>query len=44
MRLLFSKINANIVTPGPLSMYRRKELTEANGFSTKGSQKMWILQ
>src|SRR3989338_4841678 len=36
IRLLFSKINANIVTPGPLSMYRKKELLEANGFSTDG--------
>ena len=36
MRLLLSKINANIVTPGPLSMYRKKELLEAGGFSTVG--------
>jgi poly-beta-1,6-N-acetyl-D-glucosamine synthase len=36
MRLLLSKIHANIVTPGPLSMYRRKELMSVNGFSTKG--------
>jgi len=36
MRLLFSKINANIVTPGPLSMYRRKNVIEAGGFSTRG--------
>ena len=36
MRLLFSKIHANIVTPGPLSMYRRKEVMEVGGFSTKG--------
>jgi len=36
MRLLFSKINANIVTPGPLSMYRRKSVEEVGGFSTKG--------
>jgi len=36
MRLLFSKINANIVTPGPLSMYRRKEIMDLGGFSTKG--------
>jgi cellulose synthase/poly-beta-1,6-N-acetylglucosamine synthase-like glycosyltransferase len=36
MRLLFSKINANIVTPGPLSMYRKKELVQNNGFSTEG--------
>ena len=36
MRLLLSKINANIVTPGPLSMYRKKELLEAGGFSLEG--------
>jgi len=35
-RLLLSKINANIVTPGPLSMYRKKELMEAGGFSLEG--------
>lgn len=36
IRLLFSKLNANINTPGPLSAYRRKELMEIGGFSTKG--------
>jgi len=36
IRLLFSKIHANVVTPGPLSMYRRKEIMELGGFSTKG--------
>jgi cellulose synthase/poly-beta-1,6-N-acetylglucosamine synthase-like glycosyltransferase len=36
IRLLFSKINANIVTPGPLSIYRRKELLKVGGFSTRG--------
>ena len=36
IRSLFSKINANIVTPGPLSMYKRKELIEIGGFSTNG--------
>lgn len=36
MRLLLSKIHANIVTPGPLSMYRRKNVMEVGGFSTKG--------
>jgi cellulose synthase/poly-beta-1,6-N-acetylglucosamine synthase-like glycosyltransferase len=36
MRYIFSKINANIVTPGPLGIYRRKELLEVGGFSKKG--------
>lgn len=36
IRLLLSKINANIVTPGPLSMYRKKELLEAGGFNLEG--------
>ncbi len=36
MRSLLAKINANITTPGPLSVYRRKELLEINGFSTEG--------
>lgn len=36
IRLLFSKINANIVTPGALSMYIKKNLMEVGGFSTKG--------
>lgn len=36
MRSLFSKVNANITTPGPLSMYRTKELRDAGGFSTQG--------
>ncbi|MBU0980882.1 MAG: glycosyltransferase family 2 protein [Nanoarchaeota archaeon] len=36
IRLLFSKVNANIVTPGPLSVYRKTELLEAGGFSTEG--------
>jgi len=36
IRRIFSKINANIVTPGPLSVYRRKELLSVGGFSTKG--------
>jgi len=34
MRGLFSKINANITTPGPLSIYRKKELMDIGGFST----------
>ncbi len=36
IRLLFSKVNANIVTPGALSMYIKKNLVEVGGFSTKG--------
>lgn len=36
IRSLFSKINANVVTPGALSMYRTKELKEIGGFSTQG--------
>jgi cellulose synthase/poly-beta-1,6-N-acetylglucosamine synthase-like glycosyltransferase len=34
IRGLYSKINANITTPGPLSAYRKKELKEVGGFST----------
>jgi len=36
VRHILSKVNANIVTPGPLSVYRKKELLDAGGFSTKG--------
>jgi len=36
MRDLLSKVNANITTPGPLSMYRKKNLFEVDGFSEKG--------
>jgi len=36
IRSLFSKVNANITTPGPLSIYRKKELMEIGGFSTEG--------
>jgi len=36
MRHILSKVNANIVTPGPLSIYRKKELLDVGGFSTKG--------
>ncbi len=36
MRSLFCKINANVVTPGPLSMYRTDALRKVGGFSTKG--------
>lgn len=36
IRFMLSKINANIVTPGPLSVYRKKELMEIKGFSKQG--------
>ncbi len=36
MRLLFTKINANISTPGPLSVYRKESLMNVGGFSTDG--------
>ncbi|MBS3131578.1 glycosyltransferase family 2 protein [Candidatus Woesearchaeota archaeon] len=36
MRSIFSKIGANITTPGPLSMYRKTALIEIGGFSTEG--------
>ncbi len=36
MRHALSKINANIVTPGPLSMYRTDALNAVGGFSTRG--------
>ncbi|MBD3209384.1 glycosyltransferase family 2 protein [Candidatus Woesearchaeota archaeon] len=36
MRLIMSKVNANIVTPGPLSMYKRSALKKLGGFSTDG--------
>lgn len=36
LREAFAKINAAIVTPGPLSLYRRAALTEVGGFSTVG--------
>lgn len=36
IRQLFSKINANITTPGPLSVYRKKILIDIGGFSTEG--------
>lgn len=35
-RSLFSRINANITTPGPLSMYKRSALLEIGGFSSHG--------
>jgi len=34
IRGLYAKINANITTPGPLSIYRKKELKEVGWFST----------
>lgn len=36
IRSVFSKVNANITLPGPLSMYRRSALKEIGGFSTEG--------
>ncbi|MBW3019788.1 glycosyltransferase family 2 protein [Candidatus Woesearchaeota archaeon] len=36
IRRIFKKINANIVTPGPLSVYRKDALMEIGGFSNKG--------
>jgi len=36
LRGLFSKVNVNIVAPGPLSVYKKKCLKEINGFETKG--------
>lgn len=36
MRSLFTKVNANIATPGPLSLYRKDALNSIGGFSTKG--------
>lgn len=36
MRSLFTKIDANICTPGPLSMYRKDALKKLGGFSTDG--------
>ncbi|MEM4259613.1 MAG: glycosyltransferase family 2 protein [Candidatus Woesearchaeota archaeon] len=36
LRYLLSKINANVSTPGPLSVYRKKALIEVGGFSTEG--------
>ncbi len=35
LRHFFSKINANIVTPGPLSIYKKEALLEVGGFGTK---------
>lgn len=36
VRGLYTKIGANITTPGALSMYRRDALEEVKGFSTQG--------
>lgn len=36
LRSILSKVNANITTPGPLSVYRREDLLEVGGFSTEG--------
>ena len=36
LRALFTKINVNIVAPGPLSIYDKKILEEVGGFSYKG--------
>ncbi len=36
IRMLLSKIHANIVTPGPLSVYKREALNSIGGFSTNG--------
>ncbi|MBU0757594.1 MAG: glycosyltransferase family 2 protein [Nanoarchaeota archaeon] len=36
LRSLLCRINANIVTPGPLSFYRKKTLEDIGGFESKG--------
>jgi len=36
LRSLFSKVNVNIVAPGPLSIYKKKCLQKIGGFETKG--------
>jgi cellulose synthase/poly-beta-1,6-N-acetylglucosamine synthase-like glycosyltransferase len=36
IRLIFSKANAIITTPGPLAMYRTNELKDIGGFSVEG--------
>ncbi len=35
IRRIFSNINANITTPGPLSVYRKEDLERVGGFETK---------
>lgn len=36
LRALFTKLNVNIVAPGPLSIYDKKTLLKIGGFSSKG--------
>ncbi len=36
LRSFFSKINANITTPGPLSVYKKQALLEVKGFGSEG--------
>jgi len=36
LRSLFAKVNVNIVTPGPLSIYRREHLNKIGDFETRG--------
>ncbi|MFH1174206.1 MAG: glycosyltransferase [archaeon] len=36
MRSILTKVNANIVTPGPLSMYRKAAIDDIEGFSIHG--------
>ncbi len=36
IRMLFSKIHANIVIPGPISLYKKEALIKVKGFSRKG--------
>jgi cellulose synthase/poly-beta-1,6-N-acetylglucosamine synthase-like glycosyltransferase len=36
LRSLYSRVNVNIVAPGPLSIYKKKCLEEIGGFGTKG--------
>ncbi len=36
LRNLFSKVNVNLVAPGPLSIYKKEILEKIGGFETKG--------
>ncbi len=36
LRHIFSKVNANVTTPGPLSVYDKKALLKIGGFSVEG--------